>query len=168
MEGENMYNFLLTGEFWMETIIISACISAAGAVLAAMLAWNYYLKKTSEDVKEIKGQADSRREEHQKLSGEHQDIRDKVLQVLTEQQKQQAAREAAREEAEKQIPQEQALLKMMEGVCLHSSQLASENSQLKGLVAAQQGQIEKQQKQIHKLKQRIRSKDSSWDEELER
>lgn len=158
-----MYDFLLTGEFWMETII-SACISAAGAVLAAMLAWNYYLKKMSEDVKEIKGQADSRREEHQKLSGEHQDIRDKVLQVLTEQQKQQAAREAA----EKQIPQEQALLKMMEGVCQHSSQLASENSQLKGLVAAQQSQIEKQQKQIHKLKQRIRSKDPSWDEELER
>lgn len=157
-----MYDFLLTGEFWMETII-SACISAGGAVIAAMLAWNYYLKRTSEDVKEIKGQADGRREEHQKLSGEHQDIRDKVMQVLMEQQKQQSARE----EAARQAPQEQALLKMMEGVCLHSSQLASENRQLKELSEKQQRQIEKQQKQISKLKQRIQSRDPNWDEEME-
>ena len=83
---------------------------------------------------------------------------------MLEQQKQQSARE----DAARQLPQESALLKMVEGAYLHSSQLANENRQLKELVETQQKQIENQQKQINKLKQRSRTLNHNSDIEAER
>lgn len=158
-----MYDFLLTEEFWMSTII-TACASAGATIILAILTWNYYMKKMASDVTEIKGQADSRRAEHEKLSVEHKGIEDRIIQIMLEQQKQQSARE----DAARQLPQESALLKMVEGAYLHSSQLASENRQLKELVETQQKQIENQQKQINKLKQRTRTLNHSPDIEAER
>lgn len=165
-----MYDFLLTEEFWMSTLI-TACASAGATIILAILTWNYHMKKMASDVTEIKGQADSRRGEHEKLSGEHKDlsrehkdIENRIIELMLEQQKQQSARE----EAGRQLPQESALLKMAESAYLHSSQLASENSQLKELVAAQQKQIENQQQQINNLKQQIRTQDHNRYEEAER
>lgn len=169
-----MYDFLLTEEFWMSTII-TACASAGATIILTILTWNYYMKKMASDVTEIKGQADNRRAEHEKLSGEHKDLKeklsvehkgieDRIIQIMLEQQKQQSARE----DAARQLPQESALLKMVEGAYLHSSQLANENRQLKELVETQQKQIENQQKQINKLKQRSRTLNHNSDIEAER
>lgn len=93
-----MYDFLLTEEFWMSTII-TACASAGATIILAILTWNYYMKKMASDVTEIKGQADNRRAEHEKLSGEHKDLKeklsvehkgieDRIIQIMLEQQKQ--------------------------------------------------------------------------------
>ena len=70
-------DFLLTEGFWMEAII-TACISAAAVIIAGMMIWNYYLRKLVNDVKEVKDQANERRTEHEKLSREHQYIRDNM------------------------------------------------------------------------------------------
>lgn len=79
MGGGAILDFLLTEEFWIEAII-TGCISAAAVIIAGMTTWNYYWRKLGDDVKEVKDQANKRWTEHEKLSSEHQNIRDNMSQ----------------------------------------------------------------------------------------
>lgn len=75
-----MYDFLYSGEWWMESITI-AFISVAGTVMAAAIGYLAVVRKTTniverlpEEHKELSGEHKELSGEHKELSGEHREL----------------------------------------------------------------------------------------------
>lgn len=179
-----MYDFLLMEEWWMETIIASV-ITAAATLIGSYLAYSAKMQKLIfrvEQLAEAMGKdVDGFRTEnkethaglsngHEKLSGEHGQIRDDLQKIYVNQEKEIAARQMM----EKNLPDESGLLKTVEIVYGNHEKLLERIEKLNRKVVRVQEENRQLRNQINILSNSFdipdlyssASEEDEWEEEI--
>lgn len=68
-----MYNFMYSGEFWMESIV-TGCIAAGATIIGAIIMYQFSLHKILDNTNQLVGDINERKKDKMFLTEEHHDL----------------------------------------------------------------------------------------------